>query len=144
MSGYIGTQPVPQATQTRDKFTATGGQTSFATSGYTHGYIDVYLNGVHLVVSDDYTAANGSDVVLASGATAGDIVEVVAFTTFESAIVAGGATGGGSDQVFYENDQTVTANYTISANKNALSTGPLDINSGVSITIESGARWVIL
>ena len=104
----------------------------------------MYLNGVHLVVSDDYTAANGSDVVLASGATAGDIVEVVAFTTFESAIVAGGATGGGSDQVFYENDQTVTANYTISANKNALSTGPLDINSGVSITIESGARWVIL
>ena len=83
MSGYIGTQPVPQATQTRDKFTATGGQTSFATSGYTPGYIDVYLNGVHLVVSDDYTAANGSDVVLASGATAGDIVEVVAYTTFE-------------------------------------------------------------
>ena len=83
MSGYIGTQPVPQATQTRDSFVATGGQTSFATSGYTPGFLDVYLNGVHLVYATDYTAANGSDVILAVAATASDVVEVVAFTAFE-------------------------------------------------------------
>ena len=81
MSGYIGTQPVPQATQTRDSFTATSGQTSFATGGYTPNYLDVYLNGVKLA-SADYTATNGSDVVLASGAATGDILEVVAYTTF--------------------------------------------------------------
>jgi len=81
MSGYIGTQPVPQATQTRDSFTATSGQTSFATGGYTPNFLDVYLNGVKLA-SADYTASNGSDVVLASGAATGDILEVVAFTTF--------------------------------------------------------------
>jgi hypothetical protein len=83
MSGYIGTQPVPQATQSRDSFTATGGQTTFATAGYQPGYIDVYLNGVHLVDVTDYTATNGSDVVLASGASINDIVEVVAYSTFE-------------------------------------------------------------
>ena len=79
MSGYIGTQPVPQATQTRDSFTATSGQTSFATGGYTPNFLDVYLNGVKLAAAD-YTATNGSDVVLASGAATGDILEVVAFT----------------------------------------------------------------
>ena len=84
MSGYIGTAPVPQATQTRDSFTATSGQTSFATGGYTPNFLDVYLNGVKLA-SADYTATNGSDVVLASGAATGDILEVVAFTTFNSA-----------------------------------------------------------
>ena len=89
MSGYIGTQPVPQATQTRDSFTATSGQTSFATGGYTPNFLDVYLNGVKLA-SADYTATNGSDVVLASGAATGDILEVVAFTTFTPANIPSG------------------------------------------------------
>jgi hypothetical protein len=82
MSGYIGTQPVPQATQTRDSFTCTAGQTSFATSGYTPSFLDVYLNGIKLAAAD-YTASNGSDVVLASGAALDDILEVVAYSSFE-------------------------------------------------------------
>lgn len=84
MAGYLGNVPVPQATQTRDRFVATASQTTFATSGYTAGYLDVYLNGVKLD-SADYTATNGSDVVLGTGATAGDILDVVAFTTFVAA-----------------------------------------------------------
>ena len=88
MSGYIGTQPVPQATQTRDSFTATSGQTSFATGGYTPNFLDVYLNGVKLAAAD-YTASNGSDIVLASGAATGDILEVVAYTAFDTANVTG-------------------------------------------------------
>ena len=83
MSGYIGNIPTPQATQTRDTFTATSGQTSFATSGYTPGFLDVYLNGVHLVNGTDYTASNGSDVVLSTGATTGDNLEVVSYSTYE-------------------------------------------------------------
>ena len=89
MSGYIGTQPVPQATQTRDSFTATSGQTSFATGGYTPNFLDVYLNGVKLAAAD-YTATNGSEVVLASGAATGDILEVVAYTTFTTADIPAG------------------------------------------------------
>ena len=83
MSGYIGTQPIPQATQTRQTFTATASQTSFATGGYQAGYIDVFLNGVKLVDGTDYTATNGSDVVLTTGAASGDTLEVVAYTAFE-------------------------------------------------------------
>ena len=56
----------------------------------------------------------------------------------------GGATGGDSDAIFYENGQTVTANYTITTNTNAMSTGTITINSGVSVTVPSGSRWVIL
>jgi len=58
--------------------------------------------------------------------------------------VGGGATGGGSDAVFVENDQAVTANYTIPATKNAMSTGPVTINSGVTVTVSSGARYVVI
>jgi len=89
MSGYIGTQPVPQATQTRDSFTATSGQVSFSCSGYTPNFLDVFLNGVKLAAAD-YTATNGSDVVLATGAATGDILEVVAFTTFTPANIPSG------------------------------------------------------
>ena len=58
--------------------------------------------------------------------------------------VGGGATGGGSDAVFVENDQSVTTNYTLTAGKNASSVGPISIDSGVTVTVPSGARWVIL
>ena len=58
--------------------------------------------------------------------------------------VGGGATGGGSDQVFIENDQTVTTDYTISTNKNAVSAGTLTVNGGVTVTVPSGARWVVV
>jgi hypothetical protein len=58
--------------------------------------------------------------------------------------VGGGATGGGSDEIFIENGQTVTTNYTIPSTKNAMSTGPITINSGVTVTVESGARYVVI
>lgn len=58
--------------------------------------------------------------------------------------VGGGATGAGGDEVFYENGKTVTANYTITSNRNAMSAGAITINSGVSVTIPSGSRWVIV
>ena len=84
MSGYIGNTPIPQATQTRDSFTATASQTSFATGGYTPNFLDVYLNGLKLN-SSQFTATNGTDVVLTSAASANDIVEVIAYTAFEVA-----------------------------------------------------------
>lgn len=53
----------------------------------------------------------------------------------------GGAQAGG---VIYENNQTVTANYTISTNKNGFSVGPITVNSGVTVTVPSGSVWVII
>lgn len=58
--------------------------------------------------------------------------------------VGGGANGGSGNAVFYENDQTVTAAYTITTNKNAMSAGPITINSGITVTIPSGSVWTIL
>ena len=59
-------------------------------------------------------------------------------------ISAGGATGGGSDQVFYENANTITSNYTISSGKNAGSFGPITINNGVTVTVPNGSIWTIV
>ena len=57
--------------------------------------------------------------------------------------VDAGATGGGSDRIFFENGVTVTTNYTIGttfgATANALSAGPITINAGVTVTVPSGS-----
>lgn len=58
--------------------------------------------------------------------------------------VGGGATGGGGDEVFVENGTTVTTNYTLTTGKNAVSVGAITINAGVTVTVPSGARWVVL
>jgi len=58
--------------------------------------------------------------------------------------IGGGATGAGGDEVFILNSQVVTTSYSIPSGKNATSTGPLTVNGNVTITIPSGARWVIL
>jgi len=68
---------------------------------------------------------------------------VLSFSTI-SAGSSGGATGGGSDEVFYENDQAVTTNYSISASHNAMSAGPITVNNGITVTVPSGVRWVVL
>ena len=54
-----------------------------------------------------------------------------------------GTTGGGSDELFLETDQTMTTNYTLTSNKNAMTISPV-INSGVTLTVPSGAILVIL
>lgn len=58
--------------------------------------------------------------------------------------VGGGATGGGSDDIFIENGQTVTTNYTLTTGKNAGSFGPITINSGITVTVPSGQVWTIV
>lgn len=77
---YIGNGPGVASQRIVSTLTATNGQTSFTpTSGYTVGYVDVYLNGVKLISGTDYTASNGTNVVLTSGAATGDTLEVVAY-----------------------------------------------------------------
>lgn len=58
--------------------------------------------------------------------------------------IGGGATGGGGDQVFVLNSRVVTTNYTIPSGKSSESVGPITIDSGISVTVSSGERWVIL
>lgn len=58
--------------------------------------------------------------------------------------LGGGATGGGADEVFIENGQTVTTSYSIPVGKNAMSTGPITVDTGAVVTIPSGSRWVVI
>jgi hypothetical protein len=58
--------------------------------------------------------------------------------------LGGGATGGGGDQVFVQNGVTVTADYTLTTGYNAESVGPISISSGISVTVPSNQRWIIL
>jgi hypothetical protein len=58
--------------------------------------------------------------------------------------LGGGATGGGGNEVFVENSRAVTVNYTLSTGKSASSVGPIEIASGVTVTIPVDERWVIL
>lgn len=57
--------------------------------------------------------------------------------------IGGGATGGGSNSVFYENERTVSVGYTITAGKGAHAVGPLTINSGITLTVPDNSHLVI-
>ena len=62
----------------------TGVQTDFTfASGYTPGYMDVYINGSRLIHPDDYSASDGSTVGLTTAATNGDVLELVAYKAFD-------------------------------------------------------------
>ncbi len=224
-SGFVNAGSSVNGTANRVVYTATAGQTSFAVT-YDAGYVDVYLNGVKLIAGTDFTATNGSSVVLSSGAALNDTVDIVAYGTFNllntaindltdvntsgitngqvlaynstssdfepttitsdlvddttpqlggnldlnsnnitgtgnipaanltgtlpaidgSALtgISAGATGGGSDEIFYENGQTITTNYTITNGKNAMSAGPITINTGVTVTVGTGENWTVV
>ena len=76
--------------------TVNGADDNSRTLAYTAGQADVYLNGVKQVVGTDVTATSGSSVVFASALAANDIVEVVAFDTFQAANVDAGAVASGT------------------------------------------------
>ena len=58
--------------------------------------------------------------------------------------MGGGATGAPGNNVFHENDKIVTGNYTLVGTKNAVSAGPIEIATGVTVTIATGATWSIV
>jgi len=80
-SGFTAAGSSVNGTTDRNTYTATSGQTNFSAT-YDAGFVDVYLNGVKLLLGTDFTATSGTAIVLASGATAGDIVDIVGYGTF--------------------------------------------------------------
>ena len=109
-NGYIGRAPGDNPVIiARQTYNPTGVQTNFTfDSGYTPGYLDVYLNGVKLVVATDYTATDTSIVGLTSAAQNGDILEFVAYKAFDIASV-----GTAEGNFTVGTDLTVTRNATI-------------------------------
>lgn len=58
--------------------------------------------------------------------------------------ISAGATGGGSDQVFFLSDINVNNDFTIPTGRNALSAGPTAVNTGITVTVPSGSTWTIV
>jgi hypothetical protein len=119
---YIGKAPGGTGVRQRYLYTATSGQTTFTTSdsglalSYSDtNYMDVYQNGVLLDPANDYTATSGTSVVLGTGATTGDVIEIIVYDVFS---------------VF---NNTVTGNFTVGNNLTVSGTSTLatvDINAG--------------
>jgi hypothetical protein len=199
---------------TKTDFTATAGQTTFTVT-YTVGLVEVYRNGVKLAIAD-YTASNGTTIVLATGANLGDVIEVIAYSAVNTAAVitaedfngTGSQTGftmsvtpansasviiaisgvvqdpstytvsgttltfstappAGTDNISCRylalpttttgtgavinatngiiiNNQTISASYTIPVGSNAMSTGPVTLGSGASVTVSAGSRYIVI
>ena len=122
-------------------FNATGGQTTFSgtdanglTLAYTVGSEQVYLNGVLQVRGSDYTATNGTSIVLTSGALVSDVLNVIAFSALS---VADTYTQAQADAKFFQ-----TANAFL-AGKNKIINGDTNIwQRGTSIAVTSGSAQV--
>jgi len=108
------------------------------------------LDGISQDIFDakgDLVAATAADSAsrLAVGANGYVLTADTAEATgLKWALAAAGATGGGTNQAFYENDVAVDTDYTISTSKNAMTAGPIDIESGVTVTIPSGSVWTVV
>ena len=89
-----------------------------------------------------YGDSSGNPAVLAVGSNGQTLVSDGTDISWGDA--AAGATGAGSDKIFWENGQTVTQNYTITNNYNAGTFGPVTINNSVTVTVGDGETWTIV
>jgi hypothetical protein len=166
--GWIAASSAGGASLLNYNYTATAGQTTFsgaddnaATLSYTVQNLIVTLNGIVLEDGTDYTASNGTSIVLSTGASAGDELNIVAFKSFTTADMVPASTGGtfignitapsfGSSankidtSIFRVNAQTLNSNTTIDADENASATGPLAVASGVTLTVTTGGNLSIV
>ena len=143
---YIGKAP-NQGVRSRYVYQATAGQTSFSgsdesslTLSYSDSvYMDVYQNGVLLKASTDYTATTGTSVVLVTGASLNDVVEMVVYDSFT---IANSYTKNESDtrypfkgnnSIIRLNGQTISADITIDSDENGVSAGPITQNATVTV-----------
>ena len=145
---YIGKAP-HQGVRNRFIYQATAGQTTFSGSDanaltltYADGaYVDVYQNGILLKPATDYTSTSGTSVVLVTGASANDVVEIVVYDTFS---IANSYTKSesdtrypflGNDSIIRTNGQTISSDITISSTTNALSAGPITVGASATLTV---------
>ena len=92
-----------------------------------------------------YYGAAGAPTELAAG-TSGKFLKTqgTGANPIWDDVPAGAPTGGGSDKVFFENEQTVDSDYTITASNNAVTAGPCAVASGVTVTLTGTSAWVIV
>jgi hypothetical protein len=129
-----------------------GGYKSVSLNGSSGSLVDSYFNGT---LTGRVQAWSGGYFISAQGASAPLVFGTN--NTERARINSSGNVGigtsspttrldvnGSASAVFFENPQTITSNYTIVTGKSAMNTGPITIASGVTITVESGARYVVI
>jgi len=122
---------------------ATGAMYSFIVQNTNTAAVTINIDGVGVKP----ILRNGSDPIQAGDLVAGNIV-VILYDGTEFQLISvgfgGGATGAGGDKIFVENGQTVTTSYSIPSLSNAMSTGPIAIDAGATVTIPAGSVWAII
>ena len=135
------------AVRNRYVFQSTASQTSFSGSDadaktltYTDSlYMDVYQNGVLLKPGTDYAATTGTSVVLTTGATLNDVVEMVVYDTFGVAETYTKTESdtrypfNGNNSIIRLNGQTISADITIDSDENGVSAGPITQDATVTV-----------
>ncbi len=119
------------------------GHAALSGATFTGSVVHNYTSALRLPVGTTAqrpSSPTTGDIRFNSTTTEAEIFNGSVFTTVGG---GAGATGGGNDQLFFEGDQNATTSYTLTANKNAMAISPV-INSGVTITVPSGAILVIL
>lgn len=142
---FVATWKASQATfgsRTIFRYVSTASQTSFsgadanaATLSYTAGSIDVYLNG-RLLPSTDYTATNGTSVVLNSGATVGDVLLIVAFVGVLNLTKWTPASAAGSARLRFDED-------TDNGASGVILKGPENIAADATVTLPSATGTIV-
>jgi hypothetical protein len=144
LTGISGTDTIVATAALGMTAYAAGQVFRFISAGANTGAVTLNINAIGAKA----ITKNGTVGLVADDIVADAVIQVVydgtQFQLLSGAGSGGGATGGGSDEIFIENDQTVTTSYSIPATKNAMSTGPITIDSGATVTVPSGSRWVIL
>ena len=129
-TGYIGRNPGDSSVKVaRQTFTPSTATTDFTfASGYTVGYLDLYLNGAKLIEGTDYNANNGVTISMVSDAQSGDVLEAVAYKAFNVGDSSSSSTG----NFTVGNDLTVDNNATITNDLNVLGIGTVAKGFNVS------------
>ena len=124
------------ATANTGTVTGVTGTAPIVSSGGTAPAISI--SAATTIAAGSMSAADKSKLDgIAAGAQVNTVTSVNGQT---GAVTVTGAVAGGA---MYENSQAITANYTITSGKNALSAGPITINSGITVTVPSGSTWVV-
>lgn len=134
-------QPVQPASITVDNFTGNGVQTVFTLTTTPSSKNNIFVNYNGATLLQDAYSLTGANITFSSAPAAGAQLEI---TTLGLNTGGGGGGGGAIDGVFYENNANIVSSYTITSGKNAMTAGPVTINTGVTVTVPTGSRWVIV
>ena len=144
--GYIGKSPT-NGVRNRFVYQATAAQTSFTgsdanslTLSYADSlYMDVYQNGVLLKAGTDYTATTGTSVVLVTGASVNDIIEMIVYdvfsvnNTYTKTEADARYPFKGNNSIIRLNGQTISADITIDSDESGVSAGPISTTATITV-----------